>query len=105
MGGPVKSIMSIQDIKRKGSWGVRHYKRNKSYNKLNNRPLSLGGRPTPFAKQSGGWGYKVPKTRNQQANIVRRSDGLLRIYRNFKDGKITKSSALSKAKIIERNSR
>lgn len=83
--GVSKKPVTLEDLKRKGSWAIRHYKRLNSPNKLNMSPLkNKKGELLPFSTQAIVWGERPPKTREDQKKLVRLGEGLLRKYQKLK---------------------
>lgn len=73
------SEMTPQDMRRKGSWAVRFYGREKL------PPLvDAKGRPTRHALSAHAWGEPVPKTAAAARRIANKGERLLRRYRRSK---------------------
>jgi hypothetical protein len=66
------SEMSLQDMKRKGSWAVRFYGRKKLPALVDEQ-----GRPTRFALSAAAWGEPVPKTEAAARKIADKGHRLL----------------------------
>jgi len=60
------SDMTPQEMKRKGSWAVRFYGREKL------PPLQKNGKPTRFALSAAAWGETVPTTEAAARKIARK---------------------------------
>jgi hypothetical protein len=74
-----ESEMTPQDMRRKGSWAVRFYGREKL------PPLVDGnGLPTRHALSAHAWGEPVPKTVTAARRIARKGERLLHRYRRIK---------------------
>ena len=69
------SEMSPQEMKRKGSWAVRFYGRDKLSPLKNN-----DGQPTRFALTAAAWGEPVPKTEVAARKIAAKGHKLLERY-------------------------
>lgn len=83
--GVNKKPKTLEDLKRKGSWAIRHYKRLNSPNKLNMSPLkNRKGELLPFSTQAIVWGEKPPKTRKDQKKLVQLGEKLLKKYQKLK---------------------
>jgi hypothetical protein len=83
--GVSKKPVTLEDLKRKGSWAIRHYKRLNSPNKLNMSPLkNKKGELLPFSTQAIVWGEKPPKTRKDQKKLVKLGENLLKKYQKLK---------------------
>ncbi len=79
--GVKKSIreMSPEEMKRKGSWAVRFYGRDKL------SPLKTkDGKPTRFALTAAAWGEPVPRTEAAARKIAAKGHRLLESYRRQK---------------------
>jgi hypothetical protein len=75
------SEMTPQDMRRKGSWAVRFYGREKL------PPLVDGkGRPTRHALSAHAWGEPVPRTLAAARRIAAKGERLLARYRRMKNG-------------------
>jgi hypothetical protein len=73
------SDMTLQDMRRKGSWAVRFYGRKKL------PPLVDGrGRPTRHALSAHAWGEPVPRTVAAARRIAAKGERLLQRYRRIK---------------------
>jgi hypothetical protein len=70
------SAMSLDDMRRKGSWATRFYGRKKMPPLLDSH-----GRPTRFALSAQAWGEPVPKTIEAARRIAERGKRLLDTYR------------------------
>ena len=71
--------MTPQEMRRKGSWAVRFYGREKL------PPLvDAKGRPTRHALSAHAWGEPVPKTVAAARRIAAMGERLLARYRRFK---------------------
>ena len=74
-----ESEMTPQDMRRKGSWAVRFYGREKL------PPLvDKNGRPTRHALSAHAWGEPVPKTAVAARRIARKGERLLQRYHRIK---------------------
>jgi len=74
------SGMTPQDMRRKGSWAVRFYGREKL------PPLvDRQGRPTRHALSAHAWGEPVPRTVAAARRIAAKGERLLQRYRRVKD--------------------
>jgi hypothetical protein len=83
--GVDKDPVTLEDLRRKGSWAIRHYKRLNSPNKLNMSPLKNNkGELLPFSTQAIVWGEKPPKTRKDQKRLVKLGEKLLKKYQKLK---------------------
>ena len=72
--------MTPQDMRRKGSWAVRFYGREKL------PPLvDTNGRPTRHALSAHAWGEPVPKTVAAARRIARKGERLLQRYHRIKE--------------------
>lgn len=72
--------MSPEEMKRKGSWAVRFYGREKL------SPLETkDGKPTRFALTAAAWGEPVPKTEAAARRIASRGHKLLERYQRQKE--------------------
>ena len=75
-----ESAMTAQDMRRKGSWAVRFYGREKL------PPLvDRNGRPTRHALSAHAWGEPVPKTAAAARRIARKGERLLQRYHRIKE--------------------
>ena len=75
-----ESEMSLEEMKRKGSWAARFYGR------ASLPPLKkANGEPTRFALSAHAWGEKVPTTEAQARKIAEKGRALLRRYQAAKD--------------------
>jgi Domain of unknown function (DUF6321) len=75
-----ESEMTPQDMRRKGSWAVRFYGREKL------PPLVDGnGRPTRHALSAHAWGEPVPRTVAAARRIARKGERLLQRYRRIRE--------------------
>jgi hypothetical protein len=73
------SEMTPTDMRRKGSWAVRFFGRDKL------PPLvDAKGEPTRLALSAHAWGEKVPKTEKAARKIARKGEKLLKRYRKAK---------------------
>ena len=71
--------MSLEEMKRKGSWAARFYGR------ATLPPLKkANGEPTRFALSAHAWGEKVPTTEAQARKIAEKGRALLQRYREAK---------------------
>lgn len=71
--------MTLEDMRRKGSWAARFYGREKL------PPLTrANGEPTRFALSAHAWGEKVPTTEAQARRIAEKGRRLLKRYREAK---------------------
>lgn len=74
-----ESEMSIEDMRRKGSWAARFYGRK------NLPPLKKdNGEPTRFALTAAAWGEKVPKTVAAARRIAEKGRSLLQKVKRLK---------------------
>ena len=74
-----ESEMSLEDMRRKGSWAARFYGREHL------PPLTKpDGSPTRFALSAHAWGEKVPTTEAQARKIAEKGRKLLKRYRDEK---------------------
>lgn len=74
------SEMTPQEMRRKGSWAVRFYGRDRL------PPLvDAGGRPTRHALSAHAWGEPVPRTVKAARRIAAKGERLLARYRRIKD--------------------
>lgn len=74
-----ESRMSLEEMKRKGSWASRFYGREKL------SPLrDKSGKPTRFALTAAAWGEPVPKTEAAARRIAAKGRKLLERYRKLK---------------------
>lgn len=71
--------MSLQEMRRKGSWATRFYGRK---GKL--PALERNGRPTRFALTAAAWGEPVPRTTAAARRIAAKGRRLLERYRRSK---------------------
>lgn len=77
------SEMTPQEMKRKGSWAVRFYGREKL------SPLKKkDGQPTRFALTAAAWGEPVPKTEAAARRIAAKGRKLLERYQRTKAKKV-----------------
>lgn len=74
-----ESQMSLEDMRRKGSWAARFFGRATLPPLTDNR-----GRPTRFALTAHAWGEQVPRTQAQARAIAARGRALLLRYRQEK---------------------
>ena len=65
--------MSLEEMKRKGSWAVRFYGRKGALPPL----IDAKGKPTRFALTARAWGEPVPKTINAARRIAAKGRRLL----------------------------
>lgn len=73
--------MTLEEMKRKGSWATRFYGR------ATLPPLQKpDGEPTRFALSAHAWGEKVPKTEAEARKIAEKGRRLLERYREEKGG-------------------
>ena len=92
--GVDRTPKTLLDLKRKGSWATRHYKR-KNKSGLNLAPLKdEKGNLTPFSTQAIVWGEKPPKTRKEQKKLVKLGEKLLKAYHKYKDMGLKLNSVL-----------
>jgi hypothetical protein len=75
------SEMTPQEMKRKGSWAVRFYGREKL------PPLPKKGKPTHFALSAAAWGEPVPTTGAASRKIAAKGRKLLERYQRIKNKK------------------
>jgi len=74
------SQMTLQEMRRKGSWAVRFYGRDKL------PPLvDADGQPTRHALSAHAWGEPVPRTVTAARRIAAKGERLLARYRRLKD--------------------
>lgn len=74
-----ESQMSLDEMRRKGSWAARFYGRETL------PPLvKANGEPTRFALSAHAWGEKVPSTEAQARRIAEKGRQLLKRYREEK---------------------
>ncbi len=74
-----KSEMTLEEMRRKGSWATRFYGRKKL------PPLrDKKGEPTRFALTAAAWGEPVPKTVTAARRIARKGRKLLADYKKKK---------------------
>jgi hypothetical protein len=69
--------MSLDEMRRKGSWAVRFYGRSGPLPKL----VDDKGRPTRFALTAAAWGEPVPKTVSAARRIAAKGHRLLTTYK------------------------
>jgi hypothetical protein len=74
--------MSLDEMRRKGSWAVRFYGRS---GKL--PPLIKDGKPTRYALSASAWGEPVPRTEAAARRIAAKGRRLLERYACRKAGK------------------
>lgn len=72
--------MTLDEMRRKGSWAARFYGRFGPLPPL----IDAKGRPTRFALSAAAWGEKVPKTEVQARAIARKGRKLLAEYKRRK---------------------
>ncbi|HYE61147.1 MAG TPA: DUF6321 domain-containing protein [Phycisphaerales bacterium] len=72
--------MTLEEMRRKGSWAVRFYGRFGPLPPL----VDAKGRPTRLALTAAAWGEKVPKTEAQARAIARKGRKLLAEYKRRK---------------------
>lgn len=72
--------MSLDEMRRKGSWAARFYGRFGPLPPL----VDAKGRPTRFALSAAAWGERVPRTEAQARAIARKGRRLLAEYRRRK---------------------
>ena len=70
--------MTPEEMKRKGSWAVRFYGREKL------PPLQKEGKPTRFALSAAAWGEPVPTTEAAARKIAAKGRKLLERYERTK---------------------
>jgi hypothetical protein len=76
------SEMTLQDMRRKGSWAVRFYGRDQL------PPLvDADGAPTRHALSAHAWGEPVPRTVTAARRIAAKGERLLARYRRLKDNR------------------
>jgi hypothetical protein len=68
--------MSLDDMKRKGSWALRFYGRKSPLPPL----LDRDGKPTRFALTAAAWGEPVPRTIAAARRIAAKGRRLLELY-------------------------
>lgn len=85
-----ESEMSLQEMRRKGSWATRFYGR-----AMLPPPLKPDGEPTRSALSAHAWGEKVPKTEAAARRIAEKGHKLLARYRREKEGKSSRRSGSS----------
>jgi hypothetical protein len=74
-----QSEMTLQDMRRKGSWAVRFYGRKELPPLVDSQ-----GRPTRHALSAHAWGEPVPKTIAAARRIAAKGERLLQRYRRAK---------------------
>ena len=79
------SEMTPQEMKRKGSWAVRFYGREKL------PPLQKEGKPTRFALSAAAWGEAVPTTEAAARKIAAKGRKLLEHYERTRNKKPRRS--------------
>jgi len=72
--------MTLQEMRRKGSWAVRFYGRAGKLPPLTNKD----GSPTRFALTAAAWGEPVPKTAAAARRIAAKGKRLLARYARMK---------------------
>lgn len=72
--------MSLDEMRRKGSWAVRFYGREGRLPPLKNK----NGDPTRFALTAVAWGEEVPRTVSAARQIAAEGRKLLAIYKKSK---------------------
>ena len=77
--------MTPEEMKRKGSWAVRFYGREKL------PPLQKKGKPTRFALSAAAWGEPVPTTEAAARKIATKGRKLLERYQRTKNKKPRRS--------------
>lgn len=76
-----ESQMTLDEMRRKGSWATRFYGRETL------PPLRKpDGEPTRFALSAHAWGEKVPRTEAEARRIAKKGRELLQRYREKKAG-------------------
>ncbi len=85
---------TLSDLKRKGSWATRHYKRKNATGLNQARLKDEKGELTPFSTQAIAWGEKPPKTRKDQKKLVKLGEKLLKTYHKFKEMGLKPNSVL-----------
>ncbi len=73
--------MSLDDMRRKGSWAARFYGRDGDLPPL----LDKNGKPTRFALTAAAWGEPVPKTVAAARRIALKGRRLLAKYKRLKN--------------------
>jgi hypothetical protein len=76
------SQMTLQEMRRKGSWAVRFYGRDKLPPRVD-----ADGQPTRHALSAHAWGEPVPRTVTAARRIAAKGERLLARYRRLKDGR------------------
>jgi hypothetical protein len=76
-----ENAMSLEEMRRKGSWAVRFYGRKGRLPPLQDK----AGQPTRFALSAHAWGEAVPRTEAAARRIAKKGERLLSIYRRRKD--------------------
>jgi hypothetical protein len=77
--------MTPEEMKRKGSWAVRFYGREKL------PPLQKEGKPTRFALSAAAWGEPVPTTEAAARKIAAKGRKLLERYERTRNKKSRRS--------------
>ena len=80
--------MTLQEMRRKGSWAVRFYGRK---GKLPPR-RTADGKPTRFALTAAAWGEPVPGTAAAARRIAAKGRRLLTVYARQKEARKAKQS-------------
>jgi hypothetical protein len=83
--------MSLEEMRRKGSWATRFYGRDPLP-----ALLDAHGKPTRFALSAHAWGEPVPKTEAAARRIADKGRRLLDRYRRERDKLKAKSKAAAK---------
>ena len=75
--------MSVEEMRRKGSWAVRFYGRSGALPPLRDK----NGKPTRFALTAAAWGEPVPKTMAAARRIAAKGHSLLARAKRAKEKK------------------
>jgi hypothetical protein len=73
--------LSLQEMRRKGSWAVRFYGRTGKLPPLKDDK----GKPTRFALTAAAWGEPVPRTVTAARRIAAKGHALLKRYNRLRD--------------------
>jgi hypothetical protein len=79
--------MSLDDMRRKGSWAVRFYGRSRKL-----PPLIRDGKPTRYALSAAAWGEPIPKTEAAARRIAAKGRRLLERYAHKAEKRARKRS-------------
>jgi hypothetical protein len=80
--------MTLQEMRRKGSWAVRFYGRKGKLPPLR----TADGKPTRFALTAAAWGEPVPGTAAAARRIAAKGRRLLTVYERRKEARKAKQS-------------